>query len=78
MSRNIFIDRRRKGNDRREIEDPCKDLEIDIYHRKRRKSKDRRQNRSLDEDYYAYMSTYHPDQSEAPPGAPNDDNGSQH
>lgn len=50
----FFIDRRR-GNDRRLDFDPCKNMAIDIYHRKRRKSTDRRTpNRSLEQDYLAY------------------------
>ena len=51
----IFIDRR-KGRDRREDLDPCKDIPMDLYHRKRRKSKERRDiSRTLTDDYYAYM-----------------------
>ena len=51
----VFVDRR-KGNDRREESDPCRDMDLDLYHRKRRKSKDRRDpTRSLMDDYYAYM-----------------------
>jgi hypothetical protein len=56
MERKIFINRR-KGNDRREDLDPCKDLNVDLYHRKRRKKAERRQDRSLDEDYYAFMAS---------------------
>lgn len=49
MFRKIFMDRRRD-------EDPCKDMLLDLYHRKRRKSVDRRApNRSLEQDYFAYM-----------------------
>lgn len=56
----VFINRR-KGDDRREDRDPCKDLTVDLFHRKRRKSTDRRDSaRSLSEDYYAYTeSTLH-------------------
>lgn len=51
----VFIDRR-KGDDRRMDDDPCKDIPLDLYHRKRRKSTDRRDtNRSLSDDYYAYI-----------------------
>ena len=51
----VFIDRR-KGGDRRLDSDPCKDLPVDLFHRKRRKSTDRRDtSRTLSEDYYAYM-----------------------
>lgn len=55
-----FINRR-KGRDRRDDNDPCRDLPVDLYHRKRRKSKDRRANRTLLEDYYAYISSRKPD-----------------
>ncbi len=51
-----FINRR-KGDDRREDEDPCIALPVDLFHRKRRKQIDRRRDRSLQEDYYAYMRT---------------------
>ena len=54
-TRMIFVDRR-KGDDRRNSPDPCKDIPLDLYHRKRRKSKERRDtSRSLTDDYYAYM-----------------------
>jgi hypothetical protein len=56
MDRKIFVNRR-KGNDRREDLDPCKDLNVDLYHRKRRKKAERRQDRTLDEDYYAFVSS---------------------
>ena len=50
----IFIDRR-VSDDRRTEHDPCKNLSIDIYHRKRRKASERRHiHRSLVEDYMAY------------------------
>ncbi len=56
MTPNFVFVNRRKGNDRRTDRDPCKNLDLDLYHRKRRKSKDRRnQDRSLTEDYYAYI-----------------------
>lgn len=56
MSSNlVFVDRRRK-EDRRLEEDPCRDFNIDLFHRKRRKSAERRDSaRSLIDDYYAYM-----------------------
>lgn len=55
MQNRIFIDRR-KGRDRREEADLCEGLDVDIYHRKRRKKSDRRaEDRSLDQDYNAYM-----------------------
>lgn len=51
----FFIDRR-KGADRRLDRDPCKNLPMDLYHRKRRKSVDRRsQDRSLADDYQAFL-----------------------
>lgn len=51
----MFIDRRR-GNDRRLDADPCKDMSLDLFHRKRRKSRDRRAaDRTLADDYYAFM-----------------------
>lgn len=51
----VFVDRR-KGDDRRLLEDPCSRMPLDLYHRKRRKSKDRRDiSKSLSDDYYAYM-----------------------
>lgn len=54
-SRIVFVDRR-KGGDRREDADPCKDIPLDLYHRKRRKSRERRDtSRTLTDDYYAYM-----------------------
>lgn len=50
----IFIDRRR-GEERRLESDPCRDLPMDIYHRKRRKSKERRDpDRTITEDYLAF------------------------
>lgn len=51
----VFIDRRR-GNDRRNDPDPCAEMPMDLFHRKRRKSTERRApNRTLAEDYYAFM-----------------------
>ena len=51
----IFVDRRR-GEDRRLDSDPCANMPIDIYHRKRRKSTERRHiERTLAEDYLAYL-----------------------
>ena len=50
----IFIDRRR-GRDRRIERDLCKEMKVDMYHRKRRKTADRREkSRTLVQDYYAY------------------------
>jgi hypothetical protein len=51
----IFIDRR-KGHDRRLDRDPCKNMPLDLYHRKRRKSTERRaSDRTIAEDYEAFM-----------------------
>lgn len=71
MHHPIFFIDRRKGTDRREDADPCKNMDIDLFHRKRRKSKDRRDtNRTLSDDYYAYMqkalSSSKPESSETP------------
>ncbi|EGG94050.1 hypothetical protein IMCC1989_390 [gamma proteobacterium IMCC1989] len=57
MSKKIFINRRSKDNERREEDDPCKEMSIDIYHRKRRKALERRKARTLDEDYYAFLAS---------------------
>lgn len=57
MSKKIFINRRSKNNERREEADPCKEMSIDIYHRKRRKALERRKSRTLDEDYYAFLAS---------------------
>jgi len=55
MKNRLFIDRRH-GADRREDPDPCKNLPVDIYHRKRRKSLERRHpNRTLLDDYLAFL-----------------------
>lgn len=51
----FFIDRR-KTADRRLDRDPCRNMPMDLYHRKRRKAVERRDpNRSLEQDYYAYI-----------------------
>lgn len=56
MSPSIIFVNRRKGADRRHDADPCKDMPMDLFHRKRRKSKERRDtSRSLTDDYYAFM-----------------------
>lgn len=49
----FFIDRR-KGRDRRLDRDPCQNLPMDLYHRKRRKSTERRANRGIEADYMAF------------------------
>jgi len=62
----LFVNRR-KGGDRRLDTDPCRDLPLDLYHRKRRKSKERRASRrSLSEDYFAYQSCPKAWEAEAP------------
>lgn len=51
----FFIDRR-KGNDRRLDRDTCKYLPLDLYHRKRRKSTERRAaDRTLEQDLEAFL-----------------------
>lgn len=53
----VFVNRR-KGLERREDADPCHNLPLDLYHRKRRKSSERRsRERSLSDDYYAFVLT---------------------
>ena len=50
----VFVNRRQ--NSRRTDPDPCHDLSLDLYHRKRRKSSERRDTkRSLADDYYAVV-----------------------
>jgi hypothetical protein len=52
---NIFMNRR-QGDDRRIDRDPCRNLPLDIYHRKRRKAIERRDiARSLAGDYLAFL-----------------------
>jgi hypothetical protein len=52
MSEHKFFFNRRTGRDRRLDRDPCKDIPLDLYHRKRRKSTERRSSaRSIDQDY---------------------------
>ena len=49
----VFVNRRQ--NSRRTEPDPCTDLSMDLYHRKRRKSSERRDtSKSLADDYYSY------------------------
>jgi len=56
MSSSIIFVNRRKGSDRRQEADPCKEMPLDLFHRKRRKSKERRDtSRTLTDDYYASM-----------------------
>ena len=51
----VFVNRR-KGVDRRYENDPCKDMDIDLFHRKRRKSSERRDlSKTLIDDYYAFV-----------------------
>lgn len=55
MNEHKFFFDRRKGNDRRLDRDPCKNMPLDIYHRKRRKSTERRaEERSVTDDYLAF------------------------
>jgi len=54
MNTRIFVNRR-KGSDRRHNFDESKDLPLDLYNRKRRKSNDRRSVRTLAQDYYAFI-----------------------
>lgn len=57
MSEHKFFFDRRKGNDRRLDRDPCKNMPLDIYHRKRRKSTERRtEERTMADDYLAFLS----------------------
>ncbi len=51
----VFVDRRQ--NDRRLDADPCRNLPLDLNHRKRRKSTDRRSadDRSMEEHSEAFM-----------------------
>ena len=52
----IFIDRRCNNEDRRLDRDPCKNMPMDLYHRRRRKSVERRHpSRTLADDYMAYL-----------------------
>lgn len=51
----VFVDRRR-SNDRRAQKDPCRDMPMDLYDKKRRVKTERRAaDRTLIDDYYAYM-----------------------
>lgn len=66
MNSDVLFVNRRKGGDRRLDRDPCKDLPLDLYHRKRRKSKERRNSRrSLSEDYFAYQVSAHVEETES-------------
>jgi hypothetical protein len=67
MNSDLLFVNRRKGGDRRLDTDPCKNLPLDLYHRKRRKSKERRASRrSLSEDYFAYQASVQVWDLEAP------------
>ncbi|MGI1678384.1 MAG: hypothetical protein K6L75_06625 [Cellvibrionaceae bacterium] len=49
----FFINRR--SNSRRSELDPCKEMPVDLYNRKRRKSTDRRnKNKTLADDFYSF------------------------
>lgn len=55
MSKDTIFVNRRHGS-RRTEPDPCNDLDVDLYHRKRRKSAERRdKNKTLADDYYAFV-----------------------
>jgi len=56
MTQHHFFINRRKGLDRRLDLDPCKNLPMDLYHRKRRKSTERRANLGIEADYMAFYS----------------------
>jgi len=63
----VFINRR-NGRKRRLEDDPCEHMALDLFHRKRRKSTERRSlNRTLEEDYFAYLEarTPHPPELDA-------------
>ncbi len=50
----VFMNRR-KGEDRRLEQDRCRDMSVDLYHRKRRKTVDRRaSDRTLIDDVNAF------------------------
>ncbi len=50
----IFVNRR-KGSERRLEQDRCRDMSMDLFHRKRRKTVDRRAaNRTLVDDFNAF------------------------
>lgn len=56
MTEDTFFFDRRKGHDRRLDSDPCKNMPLDLYHRKRRKSTDRRtEERTIADDYSAFL-----------------------
>ena len=64
MSKRTFIDRRNQQN-RRLDPDPCQQLPVDLYHRKRRKSAERRDtNRNLQDDYDAVVGVENNDDTE--------------
>lgn len=55
LDQHFFINRR-KGDDRRLDRDPCKYMPLDLYHRKRRKSTERRTlDRTLEQDLLAFF-----------------------
>lgn len=72
MNRKIFVNRRNKNTDRRKASDPCRGLAVDLYNRKRRKSPERREERSLEQDYYAFMEDS--DKIKVKPNTPSADN----
>lgn len=67
----IFVDRRR--NDRRLEQDRCKELPVDLFHRKRRKSSERRAGgRDLTDDYFAYVENVAQNNDDTPCIMPNE------
>jgi hypothetical protein len=59
----IFVNRRH--NSRRTEPDPCTNLSMDLYHRKRRKSSERRdRTKTLTDDYYAFVENNDTDQKQ--------------
>jgi len=59
MDRNIVFVDRRSRQERRSDTDPCKDIAVDLYHRMRRKSVDRRSPaKSLVQDYFDFVESY--------------------
>ncbi|PCK08515.1 MAG: hypothetical protein COA42_08785 [Alteromonadaceae bacterium] len=59
MNQGLTFVNLRQGHDRRFDCDPCSSIPMDLFHRKRRKSPERRKkDRSLADDYHAFMNKY--------------------
>ena len=59
MNNKLFFNRRRTKSDRRNGTDPRQNPRLDLSHRRRRKSDDRRSiNRDIREDFYASPSLF--------------------